>query len=55
METKTLAKWTENVTSIATPKGQLGIISLVKDDIVQEGESKRERGGKERDAGTTER
>ena len=35
MERRTLAMWKETVTNVATPKGQLGIVSLVKEDLVQ--------------------
>ena len=35
METRTLAMRTEHVTNIATPKGKLGIVSLVKEELTQ--------------------
>ena len=34
-ETRTLAMRTEHVTTITTPKGKLGIVSLVKEDTAQ--------------------
>ena len=33
VETRTLAMRTEHVTTIATPKGKLGIVSLVKEEL----------------------
>ena len=35
METVTLAMQAEHVTNIATPKGKLGIVSLVKEELAQ--------------------
>ena len=35
METVTLAMWAEHVTSIATLKGNLGIVLLVKEELAQ--------------------
>ena len=35
METRTLAMRTENVTDIATPRGQFGTASLVKEHLAQ--------------------
>ena len=35
METRTLAMRTEHVTNIASPKGKLGIVSLVKEELAQ--------------------
>ena len=35
METVTLAMRAEHVTNIATPKGKLGIVLLVKEDLAQ--------------------
>ena len=35
METITLAMRTEHVTNIATPKGKLGIVLLVKEELAQ--------------------
>ena len=35
METITLAMRTEHVTNIATPKGKLGIVLLVKEEFAQ--------------------
>ena len=41
---------TENVTNIATPKGKLGIVSLVKEEFAQLYLKEREReGGRERE------
>ena len=34
-ETRTLAMQTDHVTNIATPKGKLGIVSLVKEELAQ--------------------
>ena len=35
METRTSAMPTEHVTNIATPKGKLGIVSLVKQELAR--------------------
>ena len=35
METRTLAMRIEHVTNIATPKGKLGIVSLVEEELAQ--------------------
>ena len=35
IETMTLAMRTEHVTNIATPKGKLGIVLLVKEELAQ--------------------
>ena len=35
METVTLAMQAEHVTNIATPKGKLGIVLLVKEELAQ--------------------
>ena len=35
IETVTLAMRTEHVTNIATPKGKLGIVLLVKEELAQ--------------------
>ena len=35
METVTLAMWAEHVTNIATLKGNLGIVLLVKEELAQ--------------------
>ena len=35
METVTVAMWAERVTNIATPKGKLGIVLLVKEELAQ--------------------
>ena len=35
METRTLVMRTEHVTNIATPKGKLNIVSLVKEELAQ--------------------
>ena len=35
IETMTLTMWTEHVTNIAIPKGKLGIVLLVKEELAQ--------------------
>ena len=35
MKTVTLAMWAEHVTNIATPKGKLGTVLLVKEELAQ--------------------
>ena len=35
METVTVAMWAERVTNIATPKGKLSIVLLVKEELQQ--------------------
>ena len=35
METVTVAMWAEHVTNIAIPKGKLGIVLLVKEELTQ--------------------